>query len=316
MSKGGISPDVTTGPANRSSTEPVLFRNRYTGRIETEDIYGEAWLRWAYGTRLGRFALLAAARPWFSRWYGWRMDRPGSRRRIQPFIRKYGVNAAEFAGDAADFRSFNEFFMRALKPCARPINTDPKAAIFPADGRHLGVTDVTTATRVYVKGQQFDLSALLGDRKLAARYAGGSLVLSRLCPVDYHRFHFPVAGRPGRPRLIPGGLWSVNPIALRRRLTYLWENRRWLTEVVSEGAFGTVLMLEVGATNVGSAEFTFEPGRPVEKGREKGYFLFGGSLVMTLFEPGTIALSKDLLEAAAEGLELYARMGDTMGHAR
>ena len=62
--------------------EPIRYRNRYTGNLETEQVYGEAWLRWAYGSPWGRLALRAfVTRPWFSRWYGWRMDRPSSRRR-------------------------------------------------------------------------------------------------------------------------------------------------------------------------------------------------------------------------------------------
>ena len=59
------------------------------------------------------------------------------------------------------------------------------------------------------------------------------MLISRLCPVDYHRFHFPVSGIPGEPRLINGWLYSVSPLALRRRLKYLIENKREVTLVDS-----------------------------------------------------------------------------------
>jgi len=71
----------------------------------------------------------------------------------------------------------------------------------------------------------FDLRKLLGDDGLAARFHDGAMVLSRLCPVDYHRFHFPVAGRPSAPCLINGPLfWSIHCAAPQH--PHLYENKR------------------------------------------------------------------------------------------
>jgi phosphatidylserine decarboxylase len=222
------------------------------------------------------------------------------------------LDPAEFADAPESYRSFNEFFYRKLKPAARPVDADEASVVFPADGRHLGFERASEIEGVFVKGQKFDLPALLGDENLAARYADGSLILSRLCPVDYHRFHFPAAGVPGETRLIEGPLFSVNPIALRQRLAYLWTNKRTITELKSE-RFGTVLCMEIGATCVGTIHQTFTPGQPVAKGAEKGYFAFGGSSTLTLFEPGAVRLAADLLENSARQIELYARIGSVMG---
>jgi phosphatidylserine decarboxylase len=296
------------------AAEPIQFFHRYTGRVETEAVYGEAWLRWTYGTLPGRLALHAVAkRAWFSRWYGRRMDRPASARRIAPFIAQFGLDPAEFADPPASFRTFNEFFFRRLRPGARPLHPDPRAIVFPADGRHLAVPDMDRATGFFVKGQRLDLRRLLGADGLATAFAGGTAVLSRLCPVDYHRFHFSVAGSAAKPRLINGPLFSVSPIALRRNLAILWENRRWLT-LLETPALGRMAMLEIGATNVGSAEHTFAPG-PVERGQEKGFFRFGGSAVLTLFGPGRVRLADDLREQSAQHRELYAHVGDVMAWA-
>jgi phosphatidylserine decarboxylase len=289
---------------------PISFYNRYTASHEQEAIYGEAPLRFVYENPFGRGLLeLLVKRGWFSRWYGWRMNQAGSSRRVAPFIANYGLDVSEFADPVDSFRSFNEFFYRRLKPEARPIAAE--GVVFPADGRHLGFQNVAEISGVFVKGQRFDIPALLGDAALAARYREGTLVLSRLCPVDYHRFHFPCAGTPGSPRLINGPLYSVSPVALRRRLAYLWENKRVLTELTTPD-LGTVLIIEIGATNVGSIVQTFTPGQPVTKGAEKGYFKFGGSSTITLFEPGKVKLADDLIAHSAEQRELYARMGDGM----
>lgn len=241
------------------------------------------------------------------------MSTPESAARVLPFIARYGLDPEEFAEQPESYGSFNEFFYRKLKPSARLVDKDESSVVFPADGRHLGFARASQIAGVFVKGQKFDLSALLAEGKLAAKYADGSLVLSRLCPVDYHRFHFPAAGVPGATRTIDGPLYSVNPIALRQRLAYLWTNKRAITELRTE-RFGTVLCLEIGATCVGTICQTFTPGQAVEKGEEKGYFAFGGSSTITIFEPGAVTLEGDLLENSAKQIELYARIGSRMGH--
>ena len=293
--------------------EPICYFNRHTGRIETEEVYGERWLRWAYGTSSGRMAVWAVGkRAWFSRWYGWRMKCASSRKRVLPFIEKYRVDKTEFVKRPEEFLSFNDFFIRKLKPDTRPVDTDPDVAVFPADGRHLGIQDVSQAEGIFVKGQVLDLASMLGNPELGRRYANGALVLSRLCPVDCHRFHFSAAGMSGKPQLLNGGLHSVNPVALRQSIRYLQQNKRMLTTLETE-RFGQVLILEVGATCVGSIVQTFTSAGRVEKGVEKGWFEFGGSACITIFERGRIRLADDLLEHSADGREMYARMGERMG---
>lgn len=295
-----------------TGSESIKYFNRYTGRVEAESVYGLGFVRWTYETVPGRLSLHALAkRGLFSRWYGWRMDRAASRAKVQPFIREFGLDPGEFADPPESFRTFNEFFYRRLKPGARPVAADP-AAVFPADGRHLGFQDVSRADGFFVKGEKFRLEELLQSGELAACYGEGAMVLSRLCPVDYHRFHFPVGGVAGAARVLPGPLYSVNPIALRRNIHIFAQNKRALCTIDSPD-YGRVLMLEIGATCVGSMEYTYTPGQTVAKGAEKGFFKFGGSSTITLFEKGRIRLADDLVGQSREYRELYARVGDAMG---
>lgn len=296
-------------------SEPVAFYNRYSGNVETETIYGEGFLRWAYDKPLGRAAVwLLVKRSLFSRWYGLRMSQWGSRSRVQPFIERYGIPVEEMAGEPGCFPSFNAFFARRLKPHARPIVTGDDAVAFPADGRHFAIPDVGQNDGIFVKGVRFDLTALLGDATMAEQYARGSLLISRLCPVDYHRFHFPAAGIPSETVVLNGPLFSVSPIALRKNLGYLWENKRTVTRLETPN-LGTVLCMEIGATCVGTIGQTFDPGSPVDKGAEKGYFAFGGSSTITIFEPGAVLLENDLRHHSAKQVELYAKIGTRMGYA-
>jgi phosphatidylserine decarboxylase len=293
--------------------EPIRYYDRYDRTTKIEKVFGERWLRIAYDNPIGRFAVwLFIRRRLFSWYYGWRMKRAGSDLLIFKFIADYDVDATEFAKSAFDYKTFNEFFHRALKPDSRPIAQGPGLAVMPADGRHLVFPDVDRAQGFYVKGSAFTLEELLGDEKLATRFARGAMLISRLCPSDYHRFHFPVSGIASEPVLIKGGLYSVNPIALRRNILYLVRNKRLVT-LIEAPEFGTVAMIEVGATNVGSILEVFQAGHAVVKGEEKGMFSFGGSCVITLFTEGRIIFDADLVAQSAKFTETYARMGDRLG---
>ncbi|WP_438479777.1 archaetidylserine decarboxylase [Oleiharenicola lentus] len=297
------------------TSEPIRYFNRAKQVVETEQVYGEKWLRWTYENAVGQFSLWALVkRAWVSRYYGWKMSNSASMRKVLPFVIDYNLNEDEFAKKPISFKNFNEFFFRALKPGARPIAPGERVAALPADGRHLAFQDVEAADSFYAKGQTFSLEKFLGSEALAKEFAGGSLLISRLCPVDYHRFHFPVAGIAGEPRLINGALFSVSPIALRRNLGYLWENKRMVT-IVESPVFGKVAVCEIGATMVGTIFQSFIPGRAVAKGEEKGFFKFGGSCVVTIFEKGRIKLDADLVSQSANGLEVYAKMGERLGEA-
>jgi phosphatidylserine decarboxylase len=302
--------------------QPILYYDRYSRTVKTERIYGEKWLRFAYENPAGSFFVWGLARrAFFSKWYGWKMNKRSSALLVLPFITEYNMDVDEFAKSPFDYKTFNEFFFRALKPEVRPIAPGERVATLPADGRHLAFPDVDTSDGFYVKGKKFSLAELFGEgtlpeekRELAQKFAGGAMLISRLCPVDYHRFHFPADGSPGEARAINGWLYSVSPVALRRNVHRLVENKRQIT-LLNSPAFGLIAMVEVGATNVGSIKQSFVPGRAVKKGDEKGFFAFGGSCVITVFQHNRIRFDADIIAQSAGWIETYARMGDRLGTA-
>tara|TARA_B100000902_G_scaffold85992_1_gene90192 strand:+ start:218 stop:1147 length:930 start_codon:yes stop_codon:yes gene_type:complete len=297
------------------SNESVTFYNRYTGQIETEAIYGESYLKFIYGNPLGKLALWAAVkRAIFSKWYGFRMSSNRSVKKIAPFISEYDLDVGLFLDRPESFRSFNDFFSRKLKTESRPITGKENELVFPADGRHIVVKDLSSKQSIWAKGQSFDLHSLLGSKKRAERFKYGSALISRLCPTDYHRFHFPCQGVASDAELINGHLYSVNPLALKKNISYLWQNKRSITELKSD-TFGNVCLLEIGATCVGCIEQTYQQGN-ISKGQEKGYFSFGGSMTIVLLEPKKVTFSSDLLEHSENGTEVYAVMGDICAQAK
>ena len=294
----------------------ISYFDRKTGRKLEEIVYKGGAIEFLYGSTLPSrtigafFKHLLARIPWFSRLAGYLQNRPSSRVKVAPFIQEYGVDSSEFAKQ--EFSSFNDFFIRKLKPECRPIVQDPQKLAMPADGRYLVFPDLSKVDGFFVKGQRFDLFRFLQDPILARRYSEGSLVLARLCPTDYHRFHFPCDGIPSAPRLIRGPLYSVNPIALRENLSILCENKRMVTEIEA-GKFGHILYVEIGATFVGSIHQTYQPETTVKKGDEKGYFSFGGSCLALLFEKGRVVFDEDLIQNSKQNLETRALFGESLG---
>ena len=294
----------------------IVFLDRMTKEIVQEKVYGQTYLEPLYENRfLRRFFL-----PWLShhalpsKLYGALQKSVFSKGKIKPFLEKFGVDPSEFLDPVSSFRSFNDFFIRKLKSDARPIAAGRDVAILPADARYLVYPHIDKSDGFLVKGKKFSLEEFLQSHELACRYANGSMVIARLCPTDYHRFHFPCNCLPSSTELLNGFLYSVNPIALRKKIEIFSENKRAITSLRTNH-FGEVLFLEIGATFVGSIHQTFTPSEPYAKGDEKGYFSFGGSSLVLLFEPGTIQFDQDLIDASNEKIEVRGLMGQTMGRA-
>lgn len=301
--------------------QEIIYIDRATKKKNREKIYGYFFLELLYGdSRISRmfsciFLSCIACISLFSKLYGLFQKSYLSRCKIKPFIRKFHIDVSEFLYPIDSFKSFNDFFIRRLKPSVRPIAKGDKIAVLPADGRYLVFDDISTCDGFLVKGKKFSLNALLLDKDLAEQYRNAAMVIARLCPTDYHRFHFPCECVPGAARLINGPLFSVNPIALKKNIDFISENKRLVTKLKTTH-FGEVLFIEVGATNVGSIHQTYSPGFPCAKGDEKGFFSFGGSCIILLFEQGRIIFDADLLEASSQKVETLALFGQSLGTSR
>ncbi len=298
----------------------IRYIDRDTKRVETEQIYGKFFIHLLYGNHFFSAILrvlivpLIAYFSFFSRLYGKFQKSRLSKFKVVPFIEKYQIDSTEFLDPVDSFQSFNDFFIRQLKPSARPITDGNDVAILPADARYLVFPNILRSDGFVVKGQKFTLETLLQNNTHAHKYHQGSMVIARLCPLDYHRFHFPCNCVPDPAAAIPGPLFSVNPLALRKDISILSKNKRMITELDTKH-FGIVLFIEVGATYVGSIHQTYQPQKHYAKGDEKGYFSFGGSCVIMLFEPFRIQLDQDLIEASSQHMEVLGKMGQSLGKA-
>ncbi len=292
-----------------SQRQPIRIIDRKTGDEFEEVVLGEKWIRWAYqDASSSLIEKLLFRSPLISKLMGAYYDSSFSKGKIDPTIKELGIDESEFANPKNSYNNFNEFFIRHLKPEARPYRTDPNLILSPADGRVLVFPELDGNDFAPVKGYPFSIEKMLPG--IHERFVGGALAIVRLCPADYHRYHFPCDGMITESRDIEGALHSVNPIALGAGPDVFGENKRTYTLIETEKA-GTIAYVEVGAFGVGAIVNTKTSG-PVKAMDEKGYFKFGGSTTVLVFEPGKIQFSGDLIVNSSEGKETLIKVGEEL----
>lgn len=290
----------------------VYYRNRQTDRLVADTFQNEAFLRWLYEDSLGfRFWNVVLNHKISHQIYAIAKKSAKSQQQIGQFVAEHGINIEEIELPLSHYRSFNDFFIRKLKSGQRPFEPDPDVFCSPADAKLLVYPSLKDEQELEIKGASFTLSALLGSKVDPQPYYGGSAVIARLAPYDYHRFHFPDSGLVHQTHAIRGQYHSVNPIALARVPDVYCRNQRSVTEFAADN-FGRIAYVEVGALTVASIVQTAAPGA-VARGEEKGYFQFGGSTIVLLFEPNKIAFDPDLIRDSADRLEVHVLAGSKIG---
>ncbi|THG09784.1 phosphatidylserine decarboxylase proenzyme 3-like isoform X1 [Camellia sinensis] len=305
-----------------SSASHIVVFDRRTKRLVEELLDGKIVLsmRAIYQSKLGLGLMDKGAKEILqsiSEKQGKKMNSVESARDIPKFIEffKDQINLADVKYPLEHFKTFNEFFIRELKPGAKPIACMERddVAVCAADSRLMAFTNVEDSLRFWIKGRKFSIQGLLGTEIYSTAFMDGSLVIFRLAPQDYHRFHFPVSGTIENFVDIPGCLYTVNPIAVNSKYCNVFTENKRVVSVISTRDFGKVAFVAIGATMVGSITFTKKKGDHVQKGDEFGYFSFGGSTVICMFEKDTIKIDKDLLANSARSLETLVSVGMTLG---
>lgn len=290
----------------------IQLYDRGAKSLVNENAYKAEGLHFLYHTRRGRMLTGTVLKKRFiSAAYGRYMKTKASLKKIPGFIKHYQIDLAEIKRPLHSFVSFNDFFIRELKPQARPMDTDPQHLISPADARLLAFK-IDESLQLPVKGFWYNLEQLVDDKQLAADYTGGWCLIYRLAPSDYHRYHYIDDGYQEKVTVINGPLHSVNPIALRSVDHILATNYRELT-VMHTANFGDVVHIEVGALFVGKVVQRYNGAHKFKRGEEKGWFEFGGSTVIQLFKADTIRPDSDILEYSGKGIETLVKLNERVG---
>jgi phosphatidylserine decarboxylase len=232
---------------------------------------------------------------------------------IQQFIQHYQIDLSEaLIENPAEFASFNDFFIRQLKPDARSIAMGTHEVISPADGTISQIGFIREGQLLQAKQSYFDLNSLLGhQQELTTTFLDGEFATVYLAPHNYHRVHMPLTGTLRQCIYVPGKLFSVNRMTTELVPQLFARNERLIT--VFDTIAGPMIVILVGALLVGSIQTVWmttpirhsqmminTPTTPLtlEKGTELGHFKMG-STVIVLFTKDRISWSPDLLPGSS-----------------
>jgi phosphatidylserine decarboxylase len=233
------------------------------------------------------------------------MDSEESLPLVRVWEEQLGSTMDQFIVPSGGFKSFNDFFIRQVKPGARPIDypNDDSVVVAPADCIiNMIVEDITAETEIPVKTQFLNINELLDNSKYAKYFVNGTVVSCILMPNTYHRYHAPVSGEVVESKEDVAGVYfgikDLPNFFSRGNVGYGYDysvfehfNRGYF--VIKTKDYGYVGMIPVGLNTISSVVFTekyrnvndTEPVQ-VSKGDELGYFKYGGSLNILLFEEG------------------------------
>lgn len=199
--------------------------------------------------------------------------------------------------DADEYRSFNDFFTRALEEGARPVCGDSDSIVCPADGVISQMGPIDNGRVMQAKGRHYSLSELVAlDDDMIAAYKNGQFATIYLSPSDYHRVHMPVKGTLQKAIYVPGDLFSVNDVTAQGVPNLFARNERLVCQFETDnGPIGVVL---VGAMVVAAIETVWgglvapagktaqtvyqkDPQEvELDKGAELGRFLLGSTVIL------------------------------------
>jgi phosphatidylserine decarboxylase len=292
----------------------INFYNRVTQSVEKEKVYGDKVIEWLYKSIPGKVLSPLICKAPFSKLYGSFQDTAKSKGKIAPFIKTYHIAMDDYLPEVSNsespYSSFNQFFIRRFKEGKRPFVQNPDEMAAFSEARYYGYNSIHDNEVIPVKGSYLKPKQLISNSQWEDTFHDGPLLLARLCPVDYHRFHYPDDGVVLDDYRISGLLHSVNPLALKSKQDILMTNERHVT-IIETKHFGKLAYIEVGAICVGKIVQTnpLKKGASFKRGQEKGYFLFGGSTVIVIGEKGKWTPSQDILDCTKKGMETYLHLG-------
>lgn len=291
----------------------IQYFNRYTNQMEVEKVYGDSAINFLYDNPVGKIVSGVVTSSIVSCIYGELQSMNFTKNKVPGFVKDFNIQMDDYLpsdGRSLDdpYGSFNEFFIRRFKDGKRPFNSSEDEMSAFAEARYFGYESIKDDETIPVKGKYLNSKELLQNEKWEKVFQDGPLLLARLCPVDYHRFHYPLDGEVIDYYKIGGGYHSVNPIALKKKNDIFSTNIREVT-ILNTQRFGKLAYVEVGATMVGRIVQSGDL-KSFKRGDEKGYFLFGGSTVIVIGEKGKWSPDQDILDNTKNSIETYIHLAD------
>jgi phosphatidylserine decarboxylase len=236
------------------------------------------------------------------------MDTPASAARISSYTTLPNFHVEDYTAGPSGWMSFNQFFAREIKPGKRPIAEpcNDKVIVSPADSVFEGAWDIDANSSVTVKGVTWPIAKLLEGSPYQDAFKNGIYMHSFLNANDYHRYHVPVAGQIKEVRTIQGRVYldvirkADGSLQAVDGNTYQYNQERGLI-VIDSPEVGLVAVLPVGMGPISSVNLTPEVGANLQKGDEFGYFMFGGSDIVMLFQNNKVVINAEVGKKYLQG---------------
>ena len=241
---------------------------------------------------------------WMSRLaraWGEFLDSSASASGIETFVASPDYNIEDYFAGPSGWLTFNQFFAREVRPGKRPVAEprNDKVIVSPADAVFMGQWPIDDDSTITVKGASWAIAELLDGSPYADAFRNGIYAHSFLYIDDYHRYHVPVAGELREVRNISGRVYMDvfrepdGTLGVVDGDTYQFKQERGLV-VIDSPEVGLVAVLPIGMAYVSSVNLTPEVGAELQKGEEFGYFLFGASDIVMLFQDRNVILDAEV----------------------
>lgn len=261
-------------------------------------------LKFLYNTVPGRMVLKLITSPTISKIGGAYMDSAVSKIHIKGFIKNNSIDMTQY--EKEEYKCFNDCFTRKIVKENRPVDMDKEAFISPCDGQ-LSAYKISENSDFYIKGSYYTVKELLEGSSKADMYTSGICLVFRLCVDNYHRYCNVDDGKIIENKSIKGRLHTVRPIALNRYPVFI-QNSREYTIIETEN-FGCISQIEVGALMIGKIKNHQKEG-VVQKGSEKGMFLYGGSSIVLLLEKDKVKIPQTIFDDTEKDIETPVKYGE------
>lgn len=272
---------------------------------EIIDIKDQKSLIFLYKTVIGRTILKLITKRIFSLTTGKIMNSKISKIYINKFIKNNNVNMNDY--EKQNYKSFNDFFTRNVNKSKRNQKSNKNQLISPCDSKIM-IYKIDEKLTINVKNSKYSINNLVKE-EVSKDYQGGICLVLRLCVDDYHRYHAFDNYEVIKNKKIKGLLHTVNPISYENYKVFT-ENQREVSLLKTEN-FKEVYQIEIGALNIGKIHNNKKT--KYKKYDERGYFSFGGSTIILLFQKDTIKLDKDIKDYSKKDIEVKVQYGDIIG---
>jgi phosphatidylserine decarboxylase precursor len=218
------------------------------------------------------------------------LDTIESTETLDSFIKNPDYKINDYIKGPSGWLSYNQFLARQLKPGKRPVaeRCNDRVIVSPADSTFMGTWKIAADSTITVKGNTYTIQTLLDESAYKDSFNGGIFTHSFLAITDYHRFHVPVGGIIKEIKKIPATTWITETKkpdgSLENTDDVGFQFTHTRAHMIIESPIGLVAVIPVGMGHISSVVITAEEEAKLVKGEEFGYFAFGGSDIIMLFE--------------------------------